>query len=183
MKNIHWKHAFALLIMMILGFNIWAKTEMKELKTVDKVDLNRYMGTWYEICRYPQIFEKNLVGVTATYSLMPNGKVRVINAGYKNTLDGKRVQAKGKAKVADKVTNAKLKVTFFWPFYGDYWIIELGENYEYAVVGNPKRTGLWLLSRTPQMDDKLYNSLLQKIEGHGYDLSKIEKPVQISLKE
>lgn len=108
-----------------------AKESMRELKTVEYVDIARYMGTWYEIARFTQHFEKGLVGVTATYNLLSGGSVDVLNAGHKLTLDGKLKTAHGKAKVADRQTNAKLKVTFFWPFYGDYWILELGKDYEY----------------------------------------------------
>ena len=149
-----------------------------ELKTVDYVDLKRYLGKWYEIAKYPVIFEKNLVAITATYSLRKDGKIKVLNAGKKGTLDGKEKTAVGKAWVVDKKTNAKLKVQFFWPFSGAYWIIELGENYEYAVVGHPKRKYLWILSRTPKMDEELYKMILKKIESHNYDLSKIEKTPQ-----
>jgi len=149
--------------------------EMAEMKTVDSVDLNRYLGKWYEIAKYPNWFEKNLTAVTAAYSLRDDGKIKVLNAGRKGSPDGKEKTALGKAWVADKKTNAKLKVQFFWPFSGNYWIIELGSNYEYAVVGEPKRKYLWILGRTPEMNEKLYNELLKRIEKHGYDLNKIEK--------
>ena len=148
---------------------------MEELKTVAHVDLSKYMGTWYEISRYTQSFEKGLVAVTATYSILPDGKVRVLNQGHKQTVDGKLKTAIGKARVADTVTNAKLKVTFFWPFSGNYWIIDLGKNYEYAVVGDPTRKYLWVLSRTPVMDESVYNGILERIKAKGYDVSKLEK--------
>jgi apolipoprotein D and lipocalin family protein len=151
---------------------------MPEQKTVALVDAKRYMGTWYEIARFPQKFEKDLVGVTATYTLMPDGKVGVLNSGYKGGLDGEFKTAKGKAKVVDTTTNAKLKVTFFWPFYADYWILELGDNYEYAMIGGPSTKYLWILSRTSQMDEKVYGSLVQKAKDRGYDISKLEKVPQ-----
>jgi apolipoprotein D and lipocalin family protein len=88
------------------------------------------------------------------------------------------LSAKGTAKVVDKKTNAKLKVTFFWPFYGHYWIIGLGENYEYAVVGHPDRKYLWVLSRTPEMEETLYNEILGRIKQQGYDVSKLMKTQQ-----
>jgi apolipoprotein D and lipocalin family protein len=158
-------------------------TAMTELKTVDHVDVSRYMGKWYEIAKFPQWFEKGLVGVTATYSLLPNGKVRVINAGYKNDFNGKLKIAKGTAWVVDKNTNAKLKVSFFWPFSGDYWILELGKEYDYVVVGDPSRKTLWILSRTPQMDDTLYQELLQRIKDKGFDISRLEKNPQQPLEK
>jgi len=152
--------------------------KMPELKTVEHVDVDRYMGTWYEIAKYPASFEKGLVGITANYTLLLNGKVRVINQGHKKSLDGKLSRAKGKAWLVDKKSNAKLKVRFFWPFSGNYWIIELGENYQYAVVGEPKRKYLWILSRTPKMEEAVYDGLLEKIKAHGYDPAKLEKTSQ-----
>lgn len=148
---------------------------MEELKTVPHVDIERYMGTWYEISRYTQSFEKGLVGVTAAYKLLPNGKVEVTNQGHVKTFDGKLKFAKGMARVVDKATNAKLKVTFFWPFSGDYWIIDLGRNYEYAVVGHPRRKYLWILSRTTELSDHVYNEILERIKANGYDISNLEK--------
>jgi apolipoprotein D and lipocalin family protein len=151
---------------------------MPELKTVEHVDVNRYMGTWFEIAKFPQRFQKGLVGVTATYTLLPNGKVRVINSGYKEDFNGKLRTAKGKAWVVDTVTNAKLKVSFFWPFTGDYWILELGKDYEYAVIGEESRNYLWILSRTPQMDKAVYDELLKRLQDKGFDISKLETTPQ-----
>jgi apolipoprotein D and lipocalin family protein len=151
---------------------------MLDIKTVEHVDVKRYMGTWFEIARFPQRFEKGLVGVTANYTLLPNGNVRVLNTGHKQNLDGKLKTAKGKAKVVDASTNAKLKVSFFWPFAGDYWILELGKDYEYAVVGDESRKYLWILSRTPQMDEAAYNGLLERAKDKGFDISKLEKVPQ-----
>ncbi|HEY3419261.1 MAG TPA: lipocalin family protein [Methanomassiliicoccales archaeon] len=151
---------------------------MSELKTVEHVDLTRYMGTWYEIAKFPQRFEKGLVGVTATYSLLPNGKVQVINGGYVGDLSGRHRTAKGKAWVVDTGSNAKLKVSFFWPFAADYWILELGKEYEYAVVGDGSRKYLWILSRTPRMDVAVYDELLQRIGEKGFDTSRLEKDPQ-----
>lgn len=130
---------------------------MGELKTVDYVDVKRYMGTWYEIARFPQRFERGLVGTSANYELLQNGKVRVLNSGFEGHLGGRLRTAKGVAKVVDTKSNAKLKVSFFWPFSGDYWILELGIEYEYAVVGDESRRYLWILSRTPTMDEALYD--------------------------
>jgi len=89
--------------------------------------------------------------------------------------DGKLKQAKGKAKLVDKNTGAKLKVTFFWPFSADYWIINLSENYDYAVVGSPSRKYLWILSRTPQMDDKLFFQLVESVKSKGFNVEKLIK--------
>jgi apolipoprotein D and lipocalin family protein len=96
-----------------------------------------------------------------------DGKIDVINRCRKAS--GEYATAKGKAKIVDKKTNAKLKVTFFWPFYGDYWILDVGPNYEYAVVGEPGRKYLWILSRSPQMDEALYQQLLHKMTIQGFN--------------
>ena len=132
------------------------------------------MGTWYEIAKFPQRFEDGLVGITATYSLLPNGKVRVLNSGYVGDFNGKLKTAKGKAWVVDKRTNAKLKVSFFWPFAGDYWVIEVGKDYEYAVVSEPSKRYLWILSRTPKMDKVVYGDILERLNKNGFNISIIE---------
>ena len=162
-------------IMAAHAFSIESKAA--EPQVVPSVDLARYAGRWYEIARLPNSFQKKCAGgVTATYELRPDGKVTVINECRKAS--GEITRAKGTAKVADKQSNAKLKVTFFWPFYGDYWILDLGSNYEYAVVGEPKRSYLWILSRTPQIDDALYQGLLAKMANQGFDTSRMIKTQQ-----
>ena len=149
-----------------------------DLEVVPNVDLNRYVGRWYEIARLPNRFEKKCAdSVTATYSLRSDGSVTVVNRCRKSS--GDYTTATGKAKVVDKTTNAKLKVTFFWPFYGDYWILDLGDNYEYAVVGAPNRKYLWLLSRKPQMDESLYRTLLDKMAARGFKTELIIKTSQL----
>ena len=155
--------------------------DLPPLEVVPQVDLDRYLGTWHEIATIPQRFQRGCVAVTARYSLRPDGDIEVVNSCRKNTLDGKEKSVKGKAWVVDKTTNAKLKVRFFWPFSGDYWIIDLDENYQWAVVGHPNRNYLWILSRTPRMDAGLYDTLLNRIEAKGYDLSKIQPTLQPGL--
>jgi len=148
------------------------------LEVVPKVDLERYMGTWYEIARFPHRFEKGCVAAKATYALQKNGTVDVLNQCRLDRSDGPVKTARGIARVVDATTRAKLKVTFFWPFYGDYWIIDLGDDYDYAVVGHPGRKYLWILSRTPIMDDALYGRLLERIASKGYDPSCLVKTPQ-----
>jgi apolipoprotein D and lipocalin family protein len=148
-----------------------------ELQTVTKIDLSRYVGRWYEIARYPNRFQKKCTGDTsATYSLLPEGDVQVVNACKKQ--DGSLDEAKGKAKIVDKQSNAKLKVSFFWPFYGAYWIIGLDPEYRWAVVGHPDRKYLWILSRSPQMKDSDYDEALRVIRAKGYDESRLLKTPQ-----
>jgi len=152
--------------------------QLPPLQVVSHVDLDRYLGTWYEIARFPHRFQEGCVASRAAYTLLEDGKIGVLNQCYKGGLSGELSSAKGKAWVVDKETNAKLKVSFFWPFTGDYWIIDLGENYEYAVVGHPSRTYLWILSRTPEMEEALYNRLLERLQKQGYDTSKLIRSPQ-----
>jgi apolipoprotein D and lipocalin family protein len=144
------------------------------LATVAHVDLARYLGTWYELAKYPNPFQKNCLAAIATYSLRPDGDIKVVNTCHKKTLGGPLKTANGKAWVVDKSSNAKLKVQFFWPFRGDYWIIQLGDNYEYAVVGEPKRTYLWILSRTPTLPEPVMLKILNTLVQQGYDPDKLE---------
>jgi apolipoprotein D and lipocalin family protein len=138
---------------------------------VADVDLPRYMGTWYEIARYANRFQRGCLCTAANYSLRPDGKVAVVNRC--RTAEGKTREAKGRAKVVDPTTNAKLKVTFFWPFFGDYWILDLDEGYSRVLVGTPDRRYLWILSRTPRMDEITYGQLIRKAEELGFDSSKL----------
>jgi len=143
------------------------------LQSVPKVDLNRYTGRWYEIAKYPNRFENKCDrNITATYTLRSDGKMTVVNLC--TTREGKLTQSNGWAKVVDQNTGSKLKVTFFWPFFGDYWIIDLGPNYEFAVIGEPSRKYLWILSRTAKMNGKLYAEITGRLAVMGYDASKLE---------
>ena len=152
---------------------------MKPLEAVTFVALDRYVGQWYEIARYHHRFQKGCVGSKATYSLREDGKITVVNECYDKSFSGKLRSVKGKAWVVDKETNARLKVSFFWPFAGDYWIIDLGQEYEYAVVGHPDRKYLWILSRTPVMDEKVYQSILARLQKQDYDTAKLVRTDQI----
>jgi apolipoprotein D and lipocalin family protein len=148
------------------------KEKLTTLEVVPYVELEKYLGKWYEIVRLPARFQKGCTDTTATYTLSKDGNISVLNECIRN---GKVKRVKGKAKVVDKNTGAKLKVTFFWPFSADYWIINLGKDYEYAVVGTPNRKYLWILSRTPQMDDKLLSKLIESVKSKGFDVNKLIK--------
>lgn len=151
---------------------------MIDKTTVPELDLNKYAGTWYEIARFPHSFEKGLVGVTATYNLKENGQIEVINQGYKNTLDGELSKAIGKAKRPNDNEPGKLKVAFFWIFYAEYNVLELDENYQYALIGSSNSKYLWILSRTPQMDKHVYESLVENAKKRGYNVNKLIKVKQ-----
>ena len=146
---------------------------MINTQTVKNLDLDKYLGTWYELARFPHSFEKGLVGVTATYSMRKDGKIKVLNQGYKNTLDGKLSRAVGKAKIPNPNEPSKLKVSFFLFFYGDYFVFELDENYQWAVIGSSSDKYLWILSRKPKLNDYVYTQLLNNLTKRGYDVSKL----------
>lgn len=143
------------------------------LETVPSVDLQKYMGTWYEIASFPQKFQKGCHCTTATYEMTDKGFVRVINNCRKDAADGKLKAATGKAFVVEGTGNAKLKVQFFWPFRGDYWIIDLADDYSYAVVGAPDRDYLWILARTPRMDESLYREIVARCVAKAFDVSRL----------
>jgi len=146
--------------------------------TVQAFDLQRYYGLWYEIGRYQNSFEKDLVGVTATYSPKENGKVEVLNQGFFKVLNGKLKTARGKAKLTDQT--GKLKVSFFLNFYADYNVLDLDQkDYQWVLVGSSSPDYLWILSRKPVMEDELYREILRKAEARGYDTGKIFKVPQL----
>ena len=167
----------SLFTILIMLFFVGCKMKNKsgvEYSTVENFELNRFLGKWYEIARFQHSFEKDLVGVTATYSLRSDGKIDVLNEGFKNSLDGKLKQANGVAKIPDPEKPASLKVSFFWIFYADYFVMELDSvNYQYALIGSSSDDYLWILSRTPQMDEIIYNQLVAKAKSRGYDTSKL----------
>lgn len=143
------------------------------------VDLNRYMGVWNEIARYPNSFQKGCVSEAGqpTRCRMTVRSLSLMSAMSAHL--GKVRSAKCKAWVVDKETNSKLKVSFFWFFAGDYWIIDIADDYSYVVVGHPKRKYLWILSRNKIMEDSTYEVILKRlVEIHHYDTSKLIKTVQ-----
>jgi apolipoprotein D and lipocalin family protein len=150
------------------------------LEVVPSVDLTRYAGKWYEIARLPNRFQRDCAGnTTATYTLRPDGKITVLNEC--RTADGRRKSATGTARVADpRGPNAKLKVTFFWPFSGKYWIIDLDPEYRWAVVGEPRRDYLWILSREPRLDAALYQQIVERAKQRGFAIEKLLKTRQDS---
>jgi apolipoprotein D and lipocalin family protein len=165
--------------------NISAQTRSQNaLETVASVDLKRYAGKWFEIARYPNKFQKQCVGnTTATYNFLPSGEIEVINQCVKK--DGTTIDAKGKGRFADKTNNAKLEVRFapgflsFLPnVWGDYWIIDLDDQYNYAAVGDPKREYFWILSRQPEISDAVYQNILRRAEAKGFNPGKVVKTPQ-----
>lgn len=172
------KNLTFVLILLMLTSICFGRDSMIDKTVVQDFEIERYLGKWYEIARFDHRFERDLVGVTAEYSWREDGKIKVLNTGYKETLNGKLSEAIGKAKIPDINKAAKLKVSFFLFFYADYFVLELDNNYQWAVVGSSSDKYLWILSRTPQMDESLYNDLLNKLTTRGYDVEKLIKVEQ-----
>lgn len=143
------------------------------LQAVESVQLPRYLGTWYEIASYPQRFQKGCLATTANYTLRDDAKIRVVNRCRKGGFDGEEDVARGLARVVDAETNAKLEVSFFRPFWGDYWIIDLDPEYRWAVVGHPGRDYLWILSREPTLPEDTYAGILDRLQAQHYDTSRL----------
>ncbi len=156
---------FIFLMTIVLGLS--SCTTPEELSTVHDVDFQRYTGTWYEIARLPNRFEKGLDKVSATYTLLDNSQIEVINSGF--APDGSQKITKGKAYVKNLDKPGELKVQFFWPFAGDYYIIDLDSEYQYALVGTPSRKYLWILAREKQLPESVSQKLMQVASEKGFD--------------
>lgn len=159
------------LLLAALGLTACATGGMPPPDTVDRVDLARYEGRWYEIARFPNSFQdgrgRRCVGVTADYAREPDGTVSVVNRCRNAMDDGREIVARGWARASDG-SNAKLRVTFFWPFFGDYWVIALDPQYRWAVVGTPDRENLWVLARRPEMSAGAYSAAIGMARAEGF---------------
>jgi apolipoprotein D and lipocalin family protein len=162
-----------LLIILFTPIIMASAYSQKPPSVVSSVDLNRYKGLWYEIARLPFFFERKLKCTSATYTLREDGRITVLNKGNYLTDPKKSTSSQGVAWIPDKNSPAKLKVQFFWPFSGDYWILELDKDYRYVLVGDPSHKYLWILAREKKMDEKTYSMLLGKAVENGYDVKSI----------
>ncbi len=162
----------ALISFMFLG----CSSKYPELPTVKSVDIEKYKGTWYEIARFEHFFEKGCKNVTATYEIKDDGDIKVINRCTMIETDKKK-EATGTAYATDS-TNSKLKVSFFRPFYGDYYILDLADDYSYALVGSPSRELLWILSRTKTISDEIKDRILSQLPKLGFDKDKFIWTIQ-----
>ncbi len=170
-------NSYLILILCIVAF--WGCSSSKgDLPVVKTVDLQKYIGSWYELVRLPNSFESGLTCVMANYSLKPNGDIKVVNSGHKIKDTSKVSTATGTAWVPDANEPTKLKVSFFWPFAGKYWILALDSNYKYAMVGDPSRDYLWILSRTKTLPESTIDTLLAHAQSLGFDTSKVERTAQ-----
>ena len=164
------------------------QASVPRVTAVPSVDLNRYGGQWFEIARYPNKFQNKCAGdVTATYVSRPDGSIDVINRCRDR--NGKMTEAKGLARIEDSNTRSKLKVRFapafltFLPFvWADYWIIGLGDQYDWAVVGTPDRKYLWILGRTAAMSDETYGRALDAARASGFDTSRLVRTPQAGVR-
>ena len=140
------------------------------------VDLQRYLGRWYEIARYEQNFQKGCEGVTADYTLRADGSIAVLDRCRKS--GGKTSEARGRAKVVDAQTNAKLKVSFFGPFYGNYWVLDHADDYSWSIVGEPSGRYLWILHREAAPAEAEIQQLTVRARNLGYDTSMLRRTKQ-----
>ncbi len=165
--------ASLLLVLLAWASAAGAQPRPGEPVPVAHVDLDRYVGTWYEVAKIPNRFQKKCVrSTTATYSLREDGRIDVVNRCLK--ADGEPNVAEGIARIVDPVSNARLEVSFvsflgLRPFWGDYWIIGLGDDYEYSIVGTPDRKYGWILSRTPTPGPETIQEVRRKLVAQGYD--------------
>jgi apolipoprotein D and lipocalin family protein len=179
------KMAAAGLMVLTAALLVRAEKKDKELRVVESVDLSRYAGLWYEVARLPNRFEEKCAGdVTAEYTLEKPDRVKVVNRCRKR--DGRVTGAEGVARLADKRgPNSCLEVRFapsflsFLPFvWGDYQIIELAPDYTHALVGSPDRKYLWILSRTPRLDEETFRRLSEAARAQGFDVSRLIRTPQ-----
>ena len=148
------------------------------MQTVSHVDVDRYAGTWYEFAANPEWFERGCTSTTATYLLRQGGDLDVLNRCRKGALGRPEDDSKGRARVVDRTTNAKVEVSFFRPFCGDYWIVDLGSQYEYAAVGAPGRDCLWIPCLTPGLDSQVYDRLVGRLRDRGYAVDQLVRTLQ-----
>jgi apolipoprotein D and lipocalin family protein len=174
--DLKWKYMISFLLLFVTI--IQGQNMKNELQVVNKVDLKKYVGLWYEIAKIPNWFQKDCIrNTTAEYSLRDDGKIKVVNSCVQ--ADGSKKIAEGVAKVVDNISNAKLEVSFvrilgIQLFWGDYWIIGLGDNYDFALVGSPDRKYGWILSRTPKLPQEKLNLISDLLKIKGYNIKNFE---------
>ena len=163
---------FAVLINALITSSIFAE-ENKNLKVVSNLDLHKFQGVWYEIAHNPWFPEDNCFAMIAHYKLIEDNKIEVTNICRKHGFDGEISKISGEAWLVDPNITSKLEVQFIWPFSLDYWVIDLEENYNYAVIGEPDKENFWILSRKPIMEKGLLTKIIEKTKMKGYDLSNL----------
>jgi len=171
MKPIHY------ITIMIVTAGLMLSANKYDLPVVAEVTLDKYAGKWYEITSFPQRFQKNCSCTEANYSIRTNGKIKVYNSCF-NTAKQKWEHATGTASVVKNSNNARLKVQFFWPFKGDYYIIALEKDYSHVMIGGPDRKYLWILSRDKKGDPEVIDRYKKRATELGFDISRLKSTDQ-----
>lgn len=156
----------AKIIILMFLFNIFTPNTIDNKPVA--IELNKFLGKWYEIARFDHSFERDMQKVTAEYSLQPDGKIKVVNSGYR---DGKFKETIGKAKITD--TPGLLRVSFFLNFYSDYRVLMIDKDYQYVLIGGNSPKYLWIMSRTPQLSNDILQKLINAAKERGYDTEKL----------
>jgi apolipoprotein D and lipocalin family protein len=163
------------------GYLLWQKAvqaAQPEQQLAKYVDLDRYLGKWYEVARIPNPFQpESHVGGSDSYEKLPDGSLQVIYGWHEKSLTAPAQKMVGKIRVVDQ-SHARMKVQFFWPFEADYWVVELADDYSYTVVGYPDRSMAWVMSRSPVMDEALYQGILTRLKTQGYPIEKLVRVPQ-----
>lgn len=188
MKPIQWQRIAQISLLGGILAGVWfyqankARAQQASQEVVDHVDLKRLMGTWYEIARFPNFFQKEeWVGATDNYYPQENGGIEVIYRYHEKQFDAPLKEMKAKMwRDAKDAPTGKLKFQALWPFSADYWVIDLGTEYEYLVIGYPNHSMLWIMSRTPSLDESTYREILERVAHQGYEVSKLIKVPQPS---
>ena len=168
-----------ILFSLIIGCNDNEKDNLPKMRTVDYVDLKRFMGDWFVIANIPTFIEKNATNAVESYSMGDNGEVKTNFTFFQNYPHGKKKVYKPTGYIHNTDTNAEWRMQFLWPFKMPFLIIDLDKQYQYTVIGYPNRKYLWIMSRNPEMDSNLYNSIIDQLSKKGFDISKIKKVTQI----
>lgn len=147
-------------------------------RTVERLDLPRFMGDWYVISYLPWFAEKGNVNTMDIYALRPDGKIDVTYAFRRGSLEAPRKEWRAKAWVYDTKSNAHWKIQFLWPFAADFLVLDVAPDYRYTVIGEPSRKLLWIMSRQPTMEEADYAAVVQRLEAQGYEVSRLERVLQ-----
>ena len=156
----------------------WNSGKMEKLKTVEYVDIERFMGDWYVISNIPTFIEKRATNAVENYRLNNNREIETTFSFYQDSPNGKRKEYNPKGYVYNTETNAEWRMQFIWPFKMPFLIIDLDTNYSYTVIGVPNRKYVWIMSRKSSLDSKTYNMIIDKLKDVGYDVKQIKKVTQ-----
>ena len=173
MKTFILKKIIFIVLINVLVISSAIAEENKNLKVVSNLDLHKFQGVWYEIAHNPWFPEKNCFAMIAHYKLIEDSKIEVTNICRKHGFNGEISKIVGKAWLVDQTITSKWEVQFIWPFSLDYWVIDLEENFNYAVIGEPDKENFWILSRKPIMEKGLLAKIIAQSKMKGYDLSNL----------